>query len=269
MSQSTLHFIAGFLSGMVAKAAVSPLDRIKIILQTSNRNDTFGSLVKRIYKQEGFKGFWTGTMANCATQGPQVATKFLSLHIVKQLFSHIQLHRGRLPLIGSIAGILSKTPVYPLEVIYVRKASTTERYQGFLYPGVQIVKEEGFSGLFSGWIPTMVGIIPYQGVHYMISEGLREHYLKSHDNINPLVSGGFGAIATIISQSITFPIDVVRKRMMVVDKNGNKLHNSISDCIQTVIKEKRLFRGLPLSLIQAIPYNAVQNTVFELLMKIL
>lgn len=59
-------FIAGGLAGAIAKSTIAPLDRVKVLFQTTTRLFNLQSGVhesKRILSQEGFSAFWKG---NCA-----------------------------------------------------------------------------------------------------------------------------------------------------------------------------------------------------------
>ena len=71
------YFIAGGLSGMIARSCIAPLERVKIIYQvqastTKNNPNNRGGyfhLPAEIYKREGALAFWKGNTAAVARYG--------------------------------------------------------------------------------------------------------------------------------------------------------------------------------------------------------
>lgn len=62
-------FMAGGLSGTVAKTAVAPFDRTKILFQVSERRFSFagvGNELRRIVADEGARALFKGNLATVA-----------------------------------------------------------------------------------------------------------------------------------------------------------------------------------------------------------
>lgn len=58
-------FIAGGIAGAVAKTSIAPLDRIKVLFQTTTRAfsiSTAWNEVLRILSEEGICAFWKGNL---------------------------------------------------------------------------------------------------------------------------------------------------------------------------------------------------------------
>ena len=74
----------------------------------------------------------------------------------------------------SRAGSLLKSPKVDgvfCQVIKTRLAvSKTGQYKGILDCGVKIFQKEGAIALYKGYIPNLVGIIPYAGIDLSIYE---------------------------------------------------------------------------------------------------
>ena len=79
-----------------------------------------------------------------------------------------------------------------------------------------------------------------------------------------LISAGS---AGCISQTATFPIDTVRRRMVLQGENGAKeLYKSSFDCARQILAKegvKGFYHGAMANIVRAIPNTAIQWTVLE------
>ena len=123
---------------------------------------------------------------------------------------------------GSLAGATSVIFTYPFEVARTRLALQTHSryYLGIVHAFRTLFKEEGLAGLFRGLVPTLQGIVIYSGVSFCIYFSSKEIF--GHKNIGQHFL--FGAAAGIIGQFVSYPFDVIRKRMQAkgfVEKVSN------------------------------------------------
>ncbi|KAI7597644.1 hypothetical protein KC319_g23167, partial [Hortaea werneckii] len=84
-------FIAGGVAGAVSRTVVSPLERLKILLQvqTGSRTEYKMSISKalgKIWREEGFKGMMAGNGTNCIRIVPYSAVQFGSYNFYKRFF---------------------------------------------------------------------------------------------------------------------------------------------------------------------------------------
>ena len=85
-------FMAGGIAGAVSRTVVSPLERLKILLQVQGgaRSDYKMSVWKalqKIWREEGMKGMLAGNGTNCIRIVPYSAVQFGSYNIYKPLVS--------------------------------------------------------------------------------------------------------------------------------------------------------------------------------------
>ena len=85
-------FAAGGVAGAVSRTVVSPLERLKILLQvqTGARSDYKMSIPKalaKIWREEGMKGMMAGNGTNCIRIVPYSAVQFGSYNIYKGIVS--------------------------------------------------------------------------------------------------------------------------------------------------------------------------------------
>jgi hypothetical protein len=80
-------FIAGGTAGAVSRTVVSPLERLKILLQVQNvgREEykmSIGKALGKMWREEGWRGMMAGNGANCV---PYSAVQFGSYNIYKKV----------------------------------------------------------------------------------------------------------------------------------------------------------------------------------------
>lgn len=75
---------------------------------------------------------------------------------------------------GSLAGVLSTSLTYPLDLARARMAVThKEQYHTITEVFKKTVREEGAFALYRGYLPTILGSIPYAGFSFFTYETLK------------------------------------------------------------------------------------------------
>ena len=188
-------FIAGGVAGAVSRTVVSPLERLKILYQVQGvgRNEYKMSIykaLKKMYVEEGFKGFMRGNGTNCIRIIPYSAVQFGSYSVYKKFAEETpgqDLSPLRRLICGGCAGITSVTCTYPLDIIRTRLSIQSASFAGLekragkqpgMYEtGVMMYKTEGgVFGLYRGIIPTIAGVAPYVGLNFMTYEAVRQYF---------------------------------------------------------------------------------------------
>lgn len=129
--------IAGGVAGCVAKTLIAPLDRVKILFQTSNPEFKrfagswlgFYKAMNQIRSSQGFTGLFQGHSATLLRIFPYAAIKFVAYEEVRSIIipSPDKETGLRRLLAGSISGITSVFFTYPLDLIRVRLAFETKQ----------------------------------------------------------------------------------------------------------------------------------------------
>lgn len=86
-------FMAGGVAGAVSRTVVSPLERLKILLQvqtgaSSEYKIGVWQALKKMWREEGMKGMMAGNGTNCIRIVPYSAVQFGSYNIYKPLVCH-------------------------------------------------------------------------------------------------------------------------------------------------------------------------------------
>lgn len=189
---------AGGVAGSAAKTLIAPLDRVKILFQTSNPDykkfsGSFSGLfkaVKNIYTLDGLWGLYQGHSATLLRIFPYAAIKFVMYEQLRTVLIPTDDHEtaARRLLTGSLAGVTSVFYTYPLDLIRVRLAFQTKNMEtshkgrfmktfNAIYHETPrlpltaksqspLVVVQNLSNFYRGFAPTIMGMIPYAGVSF-------------------------------------------------------------------------------------------------------
>jgi len=259
MSGKQLGFFENFmLSGVaagVSKTAAAPIERVKLLVQNQDEMIKQGRLdkpytgvidcTKRVLATEGVAPFWRGNLANVLRYFPTQALNFAFKDKVKAAIavpkdaSYATKLAGNVAS-GGIAGSMSLFFVYSLDFARTRLANDnkskdgTRQYNGLIDVYRKTLATDGVQGIYRGFVISCVGIFIYRGLYF----GL-------YDTIKPMmgpdcsffVSFLIGWAVTVVSGLCSYPIDTVRRRMMMTSGGGVAYKGSI-DCATQVIKNE-------------------------------
>ncbi|XP_044737043.1 mitochondrial coenzyme A transporter SLC25A42 [Chrysoperla carnea] len=255
--------LAGAIAGALAKTTIAPLDRTKINFQISRVPYSAGKalqFLKETYIKDGFFALWRGNTATLARIIPYAAINFTAHEQWKRILKLDQntkenrdSHMRRF-LSGSLAGVTSQSLTYPLDLARARMAVTAkDEYSTLRQVFVKIWIEEGPRTFYRGYVPTILGVIPYAGVSFFTYDTLKNSYKDYYGAFptNPMISLVFGAVAGALGQTSSYPLDIVRRRMQTSRPKANMPKKTI---IQTLIKIYReegiiggFFKGLSMN----------------------
>lgn len=151
-------------------------------------------------------------------------------------------------------------------------------YTGILAGVRTIYRDEGPRGFFRGSSAAVAQIVPYMGTFFLLYESLRPVLSDQHGSFSvaslPFGSGDAvsGVIASILSKTLVFPLDLVRKRLQVqgptrgLYEGGVGEYRGVIGGLRKVIREdgvRGCYRGLSVSLWKAAPASAVTMWVYE------
>lgn len=270
---------SGALAGAVAKTAVAPLDRTKIIFQVSSARFSAKEayrLIYRTYLKDGFFSLWRGNSATMVRVIPYAAIQFCAHEQYKRLLGGYYGFQGKaLPpvqrfLAGSMAGTTAAMLTYPLDMVRARMAVTPkEMYSNILHVFVRISREEGRKTLYRGFTPTLLGVVPYAGLSFFTYETLKKLHAEHSGRAQPYSYErlAFGACAGLIGQSASYPLDVVRRRMQTAGVTGHTYGTILSTMKEIVAEEgviRGLYKGLSMNWVKGPIAVGISFTTFDL-----
>jgi len=235
-SSHARHMAAGAFAGAVAKTTTAPLDRLKIQFQVSQERFTLtaaAQLLRSSVATDGFIGLWRGHSATLARIIPYaglhyaaheaLADGIAATHTVGDVTtppSQTRLAVERFAA-GAGAGATATMATYPLDVLRARLAvrsataiGSSSEVAGSMRSAFRqelaAMMRGGPRTAFRGLGPTLAGIVPYSGVTWLGYTTLADVAAES-----PVHRLAAGALAGLLGQSVTYPLDVARRRMQV------------------------------------------------------
>merc|ERR1711974_395648 len=111
----------------------------------------------------------------------------------------------------------------------------TRQYNGMIDVYVKTIKSDGIQGLYRGFVISCVGIFIYRGMYFGLYDSLKPILLG--DNASVFLSFILGWVVTVTAGLMSYPIDTVRRRMMMTSGGGVKYKGSV-DCFVQVLKNE-------------------------------
>lgn len=222
---SAKSFAAGAISGAIAKTAVAPFDRTKILMQVSQmygwdlyRGSVWESM-KTIWRTEGFFGFFRGNSATVARIMPYAAVQYSAFefyhrNLSEHIFQSEKPNSLKRFIAGAMAGTTSVLATYPIDlartVIAVQVtnggAVRPVKRLGIFATLYSISRDQGIGAIYRGMYPTIVGVVPYAGISFL-TFGILKRAADRHgisDKVpvfTSLVCGGSAGLGTYQRQS--------------------------------------------------------------------
>ncbi|KAF3333399.1 mitochondrial substrate carrier family protein P-like isoform X2 [Carex littledalei] len=281
------ELIAGGIAGGVAKTAVAPLERVKILFQTRRAEFQGSGLAgsfRKIFQTEGLLGFYRGNGASVARIIPYAALHYMAYEQYRRwiILAHPAVNQGPVLdlMAGSISGATAVIFTYPLDLVrtklayQVRTSSklvpvNVDIYKGILDCIEKVFRKNGIRGLYHGIVPSLYGIFPYAGLKFYFYEEMKRRVPVEHKK-NVFVNLACGSIAGLLSQTITYPLDVVRRQMQVqalAVPDQIKMRGTLAILITIARTQgwRQLFSGLSINYLKVVPSVAIGFTVYDLM----
>jgi len=265
-------FMLAGVSAGVSKTATAPIERVKLLIQNQDEMIKQGRLdkpysgvvdcTKRVLAEEGVGPFWRGNLANVLRYFPTQALNFAFKEQFKTIFavpkesSYFVKTMANIAS-GGCAGTLSLLFVYSLDFARTRMANDAKgkdgkrQFNGLIDVYRKTIASDGIAGLYRGFVISAVGIFIYRGLYF----GL-------YDSVKPLLGEDpsflfrfmLGYSVTVSAGLASYPIDTIRRRMMMTSGTGVNYKSSM-DCGMQIVKNEgvgSLFKGAGANILRGI-----------------
>jgi len=255
-----LNFVENFmLAGVaagVSKTAAAPIERIKLLVQNQDEMIKQGRLdkpyngvldcLRRVLATEGVYPLWRGNLANVLRYFPTQALNFAFKDSIKAIFAtpkdaSAQRKFATNIASGGAAGTMSLLFVYSLDYARTRLANDnksktgTRQFNGLIDVYVKTLKSDGIQGLYRGFTISAVGIFIYRGMYFGLFDTLSPIIVGKDGNVG--ISFLLGWAVTVTAGLMSYPIDTIRRRMMMTSGGGAKYKGSV-DCAMQIMKNE-------------------------------
>ena len=119
---------------------------------------------------------------------------------------------------------------------------------------------------YRGFTVTIAGMIPYAGTSFLVWGYLRAHFRSPRKERTPIADLTFGAIAGAISQTVSYPFEIVRRRMQVGGLTRPDRWLGWSETVRDVWRANGLrgfYVGLGIGYLKVVPMTAVSFAVWQ------
>ncbi|XP_061266988.1 mitochondrial adenyl nucleotide antiporter SLC25A24-like isoform X2 [Bos javanicus] len=233
------RLVAGGIAGGVARTCTAPFDRLKVMMQIHSLPSGKMRLLdgfKQMVKEGGIISLWRGNGVNVLKIAPETALK-----------------------VGTYE-----------QVIKTRLAvGKTGQYSGIIDCGKQLLKQEGARTFFKGYIPNLLGIIPYAGIDLCVYEHLKNHWLEHHarGSLDPGIAIllGCSTLSNACGQMASFPLNLIRTRMQAqaLEEKGTTSMIQLIQDIYNKEGKRGFFRGVTPNIIKVLPSVCISCVTFE------
>lgn len=266
-SNFLFDFALGGVSAAVSKTVVAPIERVKLLLQLQAASKQIAAdkqykgiidCFVRVNKEQGFASFWRGNLANVIRYFPTQALNFAFKDTFKRLFNPYNPKTQFWPfffgnvMAGGTAGAASLLFVYPLDFARTRLATDVGKGANREFTGLtdcilKIFKHDGAYGLYRGFGISVVGIIIYRALYFGMFDTFKNILFKDFKNANMFAVWAFAQAVTVGSGIVSYPLDTVRRRMMMQSGRKDMLYANTLDCFGKIYKTegglKPFFKG--------------------------
>jgi len=280
------EFMIGGVAAGVSKTVSAPIERVKLNVQNQAEMLKAGRLkvpyngmfdcFRRIYSEEGFYPFWRGNLANVIRYFPTQALNFAFKDSFKKIFpwkkdkdGYLLWFAGNMAS-GGLAGAASLCFVYSLDYARTRLANDAKvagkkgaerQFNGLFDVYRKTFASDGIAGLYRGFVVSVVGIIVYRGCYFGFYDTLKPILLGDKDVF--VLNFALGWLVTITAGLASYPLDTIRRRMMMTSGEAVKYKNSLDCGIQIYKAEgmQSLFKGAGANILRGVAGAGVLSGV--------
>ncbi|XP_022755333.1 adenine nucleotide transporter BT1, chloroplastic/mitochondrial-like [Durio zibethinus] len=174
--------IAGACAGVSSTLCTYPLELVKTRLTIEkNMYDGILDAFLKILQKEGPAELYRGLAPSLIGVIPYAATNYCAYDTLRKVYRKVlkeeKIGNIETLLIGSLAGAISSTATFPLEVarkhMQVGALNGRQVYKNVLHALSSILEQEGIQGLYKGLGPSCMKLVPAAGISFMCYEACK------------------------------------------------------------------------------------------------
>lgn len=278
------EMLAGTTAGIAASLLFYPLECLEARMQVSPSKKSPIAVAKQVVRAEGVQGLYRGLSPTLLGSAVNWGIYFA----LYKYFNHIWIMRQTVnasgledptdasPIITEsswvdhmssaiLAGAITTVVVNPFWVLKIRLA-TSNKYRGLSHALTSIIHTEGYSGLWKGVGPSLIGVSEGAS-QFVVYEQLRRVLISEATGGLSLGAQLFaGGASRLVAGLCTYPYAVLRSSLQA----QNCPYEGLSDACRQIYRTegaKGFYRGLGPNLVRNIPPSAVMLYIVEYLRK--
>ncbi|XP_026480452.1 calcium-binding mitochondrial carrier protein Aralar1 isoform X2 [Ctenocephalides felis] len=167
-------------------------------------------------------------------------------------------------ILGSIAGAVGATAVYPIDLVKTRMQNQRSgsfvgelAYRNSWDCCKKVLRHEGFTGLYRGLVPQLIGVAPEKAIKLTVNDFVRDKLVDKHGNLSVYAEILSGASAGASQVIFTNPLEIVKIRLQVAGElaDGGRKISALS-----VVRDLGffgLYKGFRACLLRDMPFSAI------------
>ncbi|CAG8952676.1 hypothetical protein HYFRA_00008918, partial [Hymenoscyphus fraxineus] len=168
--------------------------------------------------------------------------------------------------LGSLAGAFGAFMVYPIDLVKTRMQNQRSSrvgemlYKNSLDCAKKVIKNEGFTGLYSGVLPQLVGVAPEKAIKLTVNDLVRGHFSGADGKIwipHEILAGGTAGACQVI---FTNPLEIVKIRLQVQGEVAKTVEGAPRRSAMWIVKNLGLlglYKGASACLLRDVPFSAI------------
>ena len=273
------HAVAGTAAGLIAAAALHPLDTIKVHFQVQDgvvnaaRFTTLRGAVAHIWERDGMRGFYRGVGAACVGSGASWGLYFYFYEAAKRRVSGPENRPTSLQTAYAAweGGTLTSLLTNPIWLVKTRMQLQGDGGVGKRAPYASlgnalasIVREEGVRGLYRGIVPALLltshGVVQFTSYEFMKREFASK---PGEDDSARLLA--FGVSSKAAAAFTTYPYQVIKARVQQ-RFDGTPEYRGLVDCAQKIMRRegaRGFYKGFVANILRVAPQSALTLLAYE------
>jgi len=272
LEQLLSDLLIGGTIGAISKTIMAPVERVKLLMQTQDSNPdvlsgkvqrykSIGDCFGRVRSEQGIQAFWRGNLVNCLRYAPQQGSALAFNDLLNNMFpaysstTDFWKSFGVKLTSGGLAGALANTICYPFDFARTRLASDLAKgkpqFKGIADCIVTTVRNQGITGLYTGWLVTCMGAFVYRAGQLGCFKQIQDlnPYQKDKGTLGAISSFCAVTVARTVVMPFNYPFDTVRRRMMLQSEKplAERVYKGSIDCFTKVFQKeglKGMYKGM-------------------------
>ncbi|KAK2970455.1 hypothetical protein RJ640_003664 [Escallonia rubra] len=254
--------VAGALMGGVVHTIVAPIERAKLLLQTQESNVAIVAgphrrfkgmvdCIARTVREEGIFSLWRGNGSSVLRYYPSVALNFSLKDLYRNIlrtgnyqYSHLVSGASANFIAGAAAGCTTLVIIYPLDIAHTRLAadlgkSDSRQFRGICHFLSTIREKEGLRGIYRGLSASLHGMVIHRGLYFGGFDTIKETMSEESKPELALWKRWVAAQGVTTSAGLlSYPLDTVRRRMMMQSGLDQPMYRSTLDCWRKIYRKE-------------------------------
>jgi len=285
--------IAGAVAGAMTAFLTCPLDVLRTRQQVqlklkggeTPKYQGLRQSLSLVLREEGALGLFKGLGPQLFGLVPSWALYFTVYDHLKPVLTHYSGDRLSQPVIHMISAIsagaitnLGTTPFFTVktrlqtqQININNNTSNHPPYKGTFDAFRTIARQEGLPVLWSGLLPSMIGLI-----HVAIQFPLYEKFKSMAQTKGPDEQLGLkdlflcAAGSKVFASAAAYPHEVIRSRLQGQGRGSAAKYSGVVDVVKTTIRQEgffALYNGLGITLVRTVPASMITLSVYEYTMR--